>query len=345
MYVDSEEGEDESVAEGVVVGFSAGGGEVEVMPDNDEVAAAAAAAREEALRRQRRKFEDVDDPDQEDYYKRLNIKLKWDQDVNFWFNSIEASMKKAGVNSQWTKREELMQLLPEHVMAEVKYLFCLSQDEAGEFPYRDIKHDVIRIFGPKPQDSMDKALSRIMVGRPSQLAKQLIDDICKCKPVLSNKCCQNVVFGLWRRSLNTPVRNAIAGKVFDQNTYKDVLAYADEVYNSNKFDNPSRASVAAVSAEAPSEEATIAAVSRGQGQSRGQSGGRGGRGRGGRGGGQSSQSGPPKPAGAVKGPKHPDNPPSGVCQTHHSFGKTAWWCQNPNSCPWKNYTAPRPNKN
>ena len=81
------------------------------MPDDNQnnAAAVAAAAAEEARRRAMRKFEDVDDPDQEDYYKRLNIKLKWDPDVTFWFNSIEASMKKAGVNLQWTKREELMQ--------------------------------------------------------------------------------------------------------------------------------------------------------------------------------------------------------------------------------------------
>ena len=90
-------------------------------------AAAAAAEAAEAAERARiaaeklKKFEDADYPDGEDYYKRTGmIKLKWDKDPTFWFNSIEASLKRATVNSQWTKREMLMHLLPEQVMEEVK---------------------------------------------------------------------------------------------------------------------------------------------------------------------------------------------------------------------------------
>ena len=29
------------------------------------------------------------------------IKLEWDPDVQFWFNSVEASMRRATVNKQW----------------------------------------------------------------------------------------------------------------------------------------------------------------------------------------------------------------------------------------------------
>ena len=302
---------------------------------------AARVAAQRAARPPRIKFEDADEPDGEDYFKNLGmIKLKWDSDVTFWFNSIEASLRRATVNSQWTKRETLMHLLPEHVMAEVKYLFCLDQDDAGDFPYRDIKHEVIKLFGPKPQDAIDRALSRVMVGRPSQLAKQLMDDLCKCRPVLKTTCCQNMIFGLWRRQLSTAVRNSVAGMSFDQNSYQAVLDHADQVHYSNKFDNPSKASVAAISVESSSEEVSVAAIStknRGRGGNRGNRG----RNRGGQtgGGNQSSQ---PKPAATVKGPRHPDGPPSGVCQIHHSYGKSAWWCLNPHSCPWKNYTTPRP---
>ena len=42
-----------------------------------------------------------DKEDGEDYFKRIsNIKLPWDPDVEYWFNSIEASMRHATVHSQ-----------------------------------------------------------------------------------------------------------------------------------------------------------------------------------------------------------------------------------------------------
>ena len=78
--------------------------------------------------------------DGEDYYKCVGlIKLAWDPDPNYWFNSIEASLRQAQVFSQWTKREILQTLLPDHVREEVRYLLRLPKDEAGDTPYKDIK--------------------------------------------------------------------------------------------------------------------------------------------------------------------------------------------------------------
>ena len=125
---------------------------------------------------------DVEDKeDGEDYYKRVGmIKLAWDPDVHYWFNSIEASLRQAQVFSQWTKREILQTLLPDEVREEVRYLLRLPRDKAGITPYKDIKDALIEIFAPKPEDSIDKALKLVLTSRPSLLGKQLIEVVCKC---------------------------------------------------------------------------------------------------------------------------------------------------------------------
>ena len=293
--------------------------------------------------------------DGEDYWKRTgSIKLEWDPDVQFWFNAIEAQLRQAQVFSQWTKREVLMPLLPKEIMEEVKHLFRLSQEEAGNTPYYDIKQAIIKIFGKKPQDGIDKALTRTLTNRPSHLAKQIIDDICKCRPALNCPCCANQVFGLLRRQLPTAVRNSIAGQPFNKSTYQEVLDEADEVYYSNK-DQPA---VAAVQAQASqSEKSEIAALreevaalrnfrksqggqgqggqSRGGGQSNGRGQGQAGQGRGGGAG----------RGGRGRGPRHSDNPPPQSCKVHWLHGKNSWHCAAPQTCPWANFTVPKPTGN
>ena len=291
---------------------------------------------------------DVEDKDDgEDYYLRISmVKLAWDNDVNYWFNSIEASLRHAQVFKQWTKREIIQGLLPEHVRDEVKYLLRLNKDEAGELPYKDIKDAILEMYAPKPQDCIDKALSRVLTTRPSLLAKQLINDLCKCKPVLTSKCCADIVFGLFRRQLPTAVRNRLAGEVFTKDTYKAVLILADQVYQSNQPDAHGAASVSSVQSsssgpvQASGEISAIRGGNRG-GRGRGARGNRGGRGRGGTQSGQSTQnSNQNSGAKKNKGTKHPDNPPDSVCQSHFSFGKSALFCRRPLSCPWKDFIAP-----
>ena len=44
------------------------------------------------------RYQSEDKADGEDYFKRVGlIKLEWDPDVHFWFNSIEAALKRAQV--------------------------------------------------------------------------------------------------------------------------------------------------------------------------------------------------------------------------------------------------------
>ena len=199
--------------------------------------------------------------DGEDYFNRLKlVKAEWDPDVMFWFNAVEAQMKRAQIFKQWTKRETLMTLLPANVLSEVRYLYRLSETEAGNKPYKDIKDAIIKIFAPKPKDSIDKALSRVLTVRPSLLGKQLIEDICKCKPALKSQCCADVVFGLFRRQLPTAVRNKIAGEIFSKDTYQEVFDIADDVFESNKADSNGASTVAAVSATESAAGGDVAAI-------------------------------------------------------------------------------------
>ena len=79
-------------------------------------------------------------------------------------------------------------------------------------------------------------------------------------------------------------------------------------------------------------------MGRGRGRGRGEGKGRG-RGRG-RGAQQPQQSG-------NKGPKHPDLPQGdglGFCGMHHKFGRGAFFCSDPSSCPWKDIYTKKPTK-
>ena len=265
-------------------------------------------------------------------------------------------MRHATVHSQWTKREILQTLLPENVRDEVRYLLRLPEDKAGATPYKDIKSAVIELFGPKPQDAIDKALTRVLTTRPSALGKQLIDDICKCSPQLKSQCCADIVFGLFRRQMPTAVRNALARETFNHKNYTEVFTLADKVFHSNKGEAPSvsavrpmataTAAAAAIPAADPAvpvvtvspeiaalqaEVAALKKANRGGGRGRGNRGGanqtsgtaRGGNRGGGRGGrgGQAAQGG--------RGPRHPDSPPNGACQVHWQRGRGAWWCADP----------------
>ena len=139
-------------------------------------------------------------------------------------------MKQAQVFKQWTKREILQTHIPDHVRDEVRYLLRLDEDEAGTTPYLDIKKAIIKLFAPKAHEGLDKALGRVLTTRPSQLTKQIIEDICQCKPALNCPCCANIVYGISRRQFPTAVRNQIAKMKFDKDSYLEVLDHADEVF-------------------------------------------------------------------------------------------------------------------
>ena len=107
----------------------------------------------------------------------------------------------AGVRKQYTKFQILASIIPKKVQDEVKKF---TRRNEAEFPqnnaYKTLKEEIYRIFGPRPEVAVDRALGRVLVGKPSSLARALVNDLCK-KELEGCTCCPAIVLALWRRHL------------------------------------------------------------------------------------------------------------------------------------------------
>ena len=264
-------------------------------------------------------------------------------------------MKSAGINKQLTKRDSLLPTLPEDVIEECKPLLRIPEADLGTHPYRDLKHEILQIYGKKQQDAFARAFSRKLEGRPSALGKLLIHDICPAPKPLTGCHCAPMVWGFWHRQLPQSCKDKLAGKTFDSTTYKQLFIEADDVWASNGgVANAEPAVVAAVQQPQQPQALTpqVAAATfrgrgrgnraRGRGATRGNQGG----GRGGR-----TTPTPTTPTTSSDKPqwnpatRHADQPPIGVCSEHWRSGSQAKWCYSPLDCPWVNRIVPRQNAN
>ena len=260
-------------------------------------------------------------------------------DVKFWFSELEDEMQMAGINKQWLKRSVLKRNLPVKQKEDVKAFLTLQQTEAGAHIYLDIKTELLRLYAPKPQESYRKALSRSMVGLPSQLGNQLVNDVCRKASKMSGCCCAPHVQALWEEKLPVNVRAHTSNMDFSSATYKQVFENADKVFLASKQVQVAAAAVATptstldetLPAFDSQNQPQVAAVGRG----RGNRGGRGQRGgRGGRGGGQGRGGGSGQGGGAPRGKRHSSNPPDSCCDRHYTHGDQAFYCLKPLTCPW-----------
>ena len=343
VYVDSE---DEEVVSGVVVG-AAGGSSVNNpnMPNPPVI-----------------NFEDengVDDAQALQNACRNLERFNWDaNNLKFTFQKLEIKMSAVGVKKQYTKFQVLSTIIPKNVEDEVQALLVCQETEFPENnAYKKLKSEILRIFGPRPEEAIERALSRVLVGKPSQLARALVNDLSKCK--MQCQCCPDWILTLWKRQLPGNVRAGIAHCTFNKDTFDSVVQLADDIYSSNR----PTAAVAAVKKpqtnQPPDLDETqpglpypvVQEVSAVRGGGRGGRGNRGGRGwRGGRGGGgRGGQSQQQQSSGASanrhRGPIHPDLPAGDVnkfCSMHVKFGRGAYFCAEPATCPWKNVFTTRP---
>ena len=136
-------------------------------------------------------------------------KLEFDRnDLKFYFIQAELKMKRAQVKKQYTKFLALSAILPKAVSDEVKRILVKQETELGDKPYKKLKNEMLKIFGPPPNADFERAMNRVLTGKPSQLAKQLINDLCDHE--LAGCCCHKFIFGLWYRQLPTSVREGIS---------------------------------------------------------------------------------------------------------------------------------------
>ena len=242
-------------------------------------------------------------------------KVAWDEnDLHFTFTQIETKMASSGVKKQFTKFQVLTEALPKVVINECKDL--LRRNEA-EFPdknaYKLLKQKVLRVFGPKQEDAVDRALGRVMAGKPSQLARALVDDICQNN--FDCKCAAVTV-----AAVSSGVAPAGVGTNPSLNETQPALQYpvAQEVN----------------------------AIGRGRGgRGRGNRGYRGNRGgnRNNRGGQQSGGASGGGGQNRFSGTKHPDLPDGEWrgCSMHFRWGRSAFFCSEPSTCPWKDIYTPK----
>ena len=100
----------------------------------------------------------TDYPDDADAWKK-DLKLKFDKnDVIYWFNATESQLKKYGINSQWSKKDAVATMLPDDVTDEVKPILRLTQEEAGDHVYKDLKQEIIHLYAQKEEDSLRPCL-------------------------------------------------------------------------------------------------------------------------------------------------------------------------------------------
>ena len=278
-------------------------------------------------------FDERDADNADDAMKHLGqIKVTWDsEDPSYFFQKLETELQIFGVNKQFTKRQALIRCLPDDVGKEFKHLTTLQEAQAGNLAYKVLKTALIKAYGPRPGDAFQRAMSRVMVAKPSSLLKLLVSDICQQN--LANCCCSSTVWGIFQLQAPMYLKNGLANEVFNSTNMQSIMDKADNLYAANQVTKQ----VSAVSPPDTTQNTTnaeVAAVGRGRGNFRG----RGGRGRGGRGGrgGQAQSSGPDP-----RGKRHESNPPWNSCGAHWVYADAAFKCQSPTTCPMKDKVKPK----
>ena len=309
-------------------------------------------------------------------------KHAWEpNDMGFWFNQAEIKMQQAGVKKQFTKLQALSTCLPREVIDDIKpFLRKKETDYPDKNAYLLTKTHILDVFGQAVDAAFDRAMARVLTGKPSQLARQLVDDLCEHE--LDGCCCSKFIGGLWRRQLPSGVKQQISDIPFDKDNFGAICKKADKVYSSTRpSTEPKVAAIAPAVPSAPAvydeafheswsglpQDPEVAAVGYGRGQYRGGRGGRGQRGgqrgRGGRGqpanrgqGGQGRGGNQNQNQGQSNGQRnqsqqhnrhktqrHADLPPFETCFRHWTYGKSAHFCMEPGTCPWKDFWTPKAN--
>ena len=280
-----------------------------------------------------------------------NIKLAFDRkDIKAWLTRLEIRLEFAGVKSQWLKRLCLENILPEDVAHTCKEYFCKPQTDAGTHIYKDCKNRLLEVYGSKPEEDFLKADNYVMAGLPSQAAKDLRDMMCQNATKLETCCCSVGVGARWRNLLPPEVKAQVAGMPLKKKTeFEAAIKKADEVFQAVKVNQP--VSAVAVkkpatagakskkpvdldtSADAPALDQMahladqIAAFNKNYQKSKNS---------GGASRGAQQKRGPAgKPQARGRAPKpHPDGPPEEACDIHWRFGRSAYYCLSPSTCPW-----------
>ena len=296
-------------------------------------------------------FEDENGADATDVFSKLShIKVAYmANDLPYWFRMLEQKMRFAQVKAQYTKLQVLTDQLPSQVLEELKPILS-AQDEESATCYKEVKTRILELFGPKEQEDYAKATQLLLSSTPSQLARRIIALICehKVKP-LETCCCKKTVAGIWLSKLPEEVQTALATETLGGGNLEATLMKADAVYYTLKKQKPQVAvisekggTLSSHTGETNGADQVAAMSTRGRGRGSGNSRGRG-RGNKTLGASNTATTTSSNPKGKHQGiPRHSDAPPETVCRQHWRYGKSAHYCTDRATCPWKDLLAPRP---
>ena len=133
---------------------------------------------------------------------------------------------------------------------------------------------------------------------------------------------------MWTIQLPVAVRNHISDREFNKDTYREVFEAADKCFTSSKQINVAALAVAAVDLDEtqaafdPQNQPQVAAFTQKKKKKnkKGQQG--------------SGQSKPQRK-------RHESSPPESCCDRHYTHGAGAWFCLEPQTCPWASKITPR----
>ena len=217
-------------------------------------------------------------------------------DLHFYFNQIELRMRTSGVKKNYTKFLVLTSILPPKIRDQVKNILRKQEtDFENQLPYKILKDKIIDIFKPNQEADFERAMSRVLTESPSELARALVNDLCKHE--LAGCCCSTFIVGQWKRHLPSAVKQAIAAIEFNAENFDNIISLADKVYFSNRTQAVPSVSAMSISGavslpgppvldqafhpDFPGQQQQVAAMSWGRGRGQfGRGRGRGGRGRG-----------------------------------------------------------------
>ena len=265
-------------------------------------------------------------------------------DLEFWFSQLEDQLTLIGVKKQWTKKIALVRFLPPEIQIEVKSLLKLGQTAAGNNIYYRIKKQLLKLYGPKPEDAYNTAKNLVLTDKPSQLGHKLVEILCPGEVKLEGCHCDRIIWGMFREKIPILVRNHLADMKFDKDTYEAIFDKADQVWDSNQGPDPLPKQVAAATA-APAAAASqeVAAVQKGQGSQKNKNRNKGQRNQRGQGGqnvqnqGQGGQSG----QNTAQSSKPYINDEK-LCRVHAKWKENANFCAAPWGCKMKSvYKAPQ----
>ena len=256
-----------------------------------------------------------------------NLKLEFDRsDVEFWFNQFQMHLATAGIKKQWSKRLLLHKMLPQDVVEEVKDLLRKDQASAGASCYKDLKERILKLYGKKPEDRYQLAKALTMTGKPSQLAKALINTVCPAHPYLNGCCAEGQISGMWRDQLPDQVRIRVANHRLGggQEIMENTLDLADSTFaslNSHRQVSAVARADLDTSADAPAlQSGQVAALRREQQKKK-----------------KSSSSGSASASSkSQRGEPHPDGPPPTPAMSITNT-ENQHTCRKKDTCPWAHF--------